>query len=307
MNQLFAPLTNVALPSLSRVYTRGDFGVHIRSAANIVTLVGAACFTALFAVAPWFTPLILGPSWEDATPILRWLCIGAMFQAATFPFFWVFLASRRTSQLLRYTLVSKPIAICLVVCGAVMGGGEGAAMGLALGFAAAWPICAAWLRSDRTFEVRELFLDASRILACGLSGILASFAIGSAVNGLVTQAFVSLGSAAVTCFLVGTLLGVQDCIRRSLAVVARANRHGRRRCGRRPQHDQRTDVTQMLPVAALAFFLCLLIASASPIGRVHFYCALSPWVRSGLTRSSTRAALRRLTTSASLAQLRASL
>lgn len=30
----------------------------------------------------------------------------------------------------------------------------------------------------------------------------------------------------------------------------------------------------MLPVAALAFFLCLLIASASPIGRVHFFCAL---------------------------------
>lgn len=221
MNQLFAPLTNVALPSLSRVYTRGDFGVHIRSAANIVTLVGAACFTALFAVAPWFTPLILGPSWGDATPILRWLCIGAMFQSATFPFFWVFLASRRTSQLLRYTLVSKPIAIILVVCGAVMGGGEGAAIGLALGFAAAWPICAAWLRSDRTFEVRKLFLDASRILACGLSGILASFAVGSAVNGLATQALVSLVCAAVTCFIVGTLLGVQDCIRRSLAVVAR--------------------------------------------------------------------------------------
>lgn len=224
MNQVFAPLTNVALPSLSRVYGKASFHEHMRGVTNLVALVGAVSFMSLFAIAPWFTPLILGPSWSDATRVLQWLCVGAMFQSLTFPFFWVFLASRRTRDLLNYSLISKPLSVLMVTIGAATAGTTGAAIGLTLGFATAWPMCAVWLRTSEEFDASEVFRDSLRILVMGMAGILIALTLHRVVDGLLMQSTVALLGAAVASLVVGAILHVQDSVHRSIRIVARVQR-----------------------------------------------------------------------------------
>lgn len=146
VNQIFGPLTNVALSSLSREPDPVRFTRVMTRLMVVVGYAGAIVFSAIVALAPGGTVLLLGPDWAEAVLPLQILSIAMMFQSLTFPFYWALLAKGQVSALLAYNVVSKGLTVVLVVLGSSHGV-WGAAAGYAIGLAVSWPLCVAWSTS----------------------------------------------------------------------------------------------------------------------------------------------------------------
>ena len=106
VNQIFGPLTNVALTTLVRLTDNEKFN---RSIQILQLLLGyrSVGFSLAIVFSANIVSLILGDQWHDVSPLLQILAVGTTFQAATYVSYWVFLAKDRTATLLRYNLVTK--------------------------------------------------------------------------------------------------------------------------------------------------------------------------------------------------------
>lgn len=167
INQIFAPLTNVALSTLAKLTDPGRYRRSMRELALLVSLVGVAGFTFIAATASAMIPLLLGDQWDEAVGIVTVLGIGTAFQALTYPYFWAFLSLGRSDSLMRYNLVTKTMLAGLALLGATQGA-LGAAVGFATGLAISWPICAWWLRGERRIDGRQHIVQSIRLLIAGL-------------------------------------------------------------------------------------------------------------------------------------------
>ncbi|MGF4043245.1 lipopolysaccharide biosynthesis protein [Paenarthrobacter nitroguajacolicus] len=165
INQVFGPLTNVALTTLIRLSDDDHFN---RSIVKIQLILGYSAALAFSFVAAFASPLVvilLGHQWGAVVPLLQALCIGTAFQAATFVSYWVFLSKGQTSELLRYNLVTKGIVLALTVAGSFIGV-AGAVWGYSLGLALAWPISLMWMKKTNV-PAMQLFLGGLRFFLVG--------------------------------------------------------------------------------------------------------------------------------------------
>ncbi|QIG38555.1 lipopolysaccharide biosynthesis protein [Microbacterium sp. 4R-513] len=164
LNQINAPSTRVALPTLSRLQDQpkryGEFISFGQTVLlNIVSLVlgfSVAQATDVIAVA-------LGPQWAPTVPLFQILAIAGFFQAAAFASYWVFLSQGLTTPYLWYTIWTRPFVIGLIILGALWGTEGVAAMYLA-STALLWPIGLLWLRRRSTAPLLRLFLNGLRTL-----------------------------------------------------------------------------------------------------------------------------------------------
>jgi len=189
INQVFAPMTNVALSALAKVPEPARYRRAIREMALLISFTGVACFSLLASTADFTIPLLLGPQWLDAVPIVQLLAMGACFQAMTYPYFWVFLSLGRTHSLLRYNLITKSGLAGLGIAGGVVSA-PAAAAAFALGLALSWPICAWWLRSEERIDGRGHVVQSIRLL---LSGAVAGAAAWLTLRAVATTAAFGLG------------------------------------------------------------------------------------------------------------------
>ena len=132
-NQLRAPITNVAVPVLSRLQGEGarywDF-VRVGQVGLGYTIVVVLAFV-IGAAVP-ITALLLGPRWAEAAPVLSLLAVAAVFQTLNSASYWVYISKGITGPLFRYNLVSVAIKIACILIGSQWG-----MIGVAVGYAIA--------------------------------------------------------------------------------------------------------------------------------------------------------------------------
>lgn len=176
LNQINAPSTRVALPTLSRLQDQParyaefiSFGQTVL--LNIVSLVlgfSVAQATDIVAVA-------LGPQWAPTVPLFQILAVAGFFQAAAFATYWVFLSNGLTTRYLLYTVWTRPFVIGLVILGAVWGV-QGVAFAYLASTALLWPIGILFLRGRSTAPLLRLFLNGLRTLSVYGVAAVASYA-----------------------------------------------------------------------------------------------------------------------------------
>lgn len=219
-NQLLAPLTNVALPLLSRKHhDGGDFYPLLWKAQVVLSAALIYVFTLTAALAEPLVHVVLGPKWVESAPLLAILSIGGAAQVLSYIAYWGFLASGNARQLFYFSLVTKPMLVVCILAGSV-GGLQGVAWGFASGLVMSWLISLWWLKRCAGMPAWTFLRTGLHVLLCGfVAGVTARTAathaeLGSAVLTLV------LGCALATLLYV-PLLVVSAPIRRLLGGIAK--------------------------------------------------------------------------------------
>ncbi|MGF9662369.1 lipopolysaccharide biosynthesis protein [Arthrobacter crystallopoietes] len=164
INQLLSPLTNVALPILSRLASDElRFRKYLTAVFATLNYVAMAVFAVLILSANEIIRLFLGEGWDVTAEITKILAVAGLFQTMAYVAYWHFLARDLTGSLFRYNLATKPITVFSIIVGSNYGL-QGAAYGYAVGLIAAWPIVILWLRSDPFFASKQISLCSSRIV-----------------------------------------------------------------------------------------------------------------------------------------------
>jgi PST family polysaccharide transporter len=206
LTQLNAPATSVALPVLSRLQAdpaRYAAFLLRGQAALMHLLIGVLAFAC--AQAGPLIVLTLGARWTEAVPMFQALAIGAVFQAAGYAAYWVFLSKGITASQLRYSVVSRTLVIACIVFGAQWGA-LGVAAGYAVGSALAWPLVLWWLGRISDAPVRGMAGNGARAILgyalCGLASYSASAQWATSLPAKLALGAVAGGAAfAVVCAL----------------------------------------------------------------------------------------------------------
>ncbi|GGG29217.1 lipopolysaccharide biosynthesis protein [Rhodococcoides trifolii] len=156
VTQINAPATKVAFPLLARLQNDPlRFVRYLRTGqAALVNSVAAALLLGV-AIAEPAIALALGPAWQPTAPLFQILALAGIFQTATYPMYWVFLAKGLTGSNLRYTLVTKSILVAAIVIGSQWGV-RGVALGFAIASAASWPIGLRWMSAAAAIPWRAM-------------------------------------------------------------------------------------------------------------------------------------------------------
>lgn len=177
VGQVRSPLTNVAVPVLSRLKDTVD--AFDRFVLRAQLLLGYALCLPLSFVAIAAEPIVriaLGPEWAGSVFFLRCFAVAALFQTLAYVGFWIYLARGLPHILLRYSAVSAGIKIACVLTGMIWG-----PYGVAIGFAVAptlsWPLSLWWLSRHTMIPVRGLYSGASRFLGAAFAGGLLALAV----------------------------------------------------------------------------------------------------------------------------------
>lgn len=231
-NQLRAPITNVAVPILSRLQAEGarywDF-VRVGQVGLGYTIVVALAFV-MGAAVP-LTELLLGPRWAEVAPVLSLLASAAVFQTLNSASYWVYISKGITGPLFRYNLVSVAIKIACILIGSQWGM-IGVAVGYAIAPALSWPISLFWIsRVIDGVPVRVLAWGIVRMALLAGWGALAAYGAGSLAEpwGVWGQ----VPSAAIATVAAYGFAAVLPVVRRDLTELRTALRLVRRERGKR--------------------------------------------------------------------------
>lgn len=172
LSQVRSPLSNVAIPVLSRVQEdQGRFGKFITSGQVALGYSLGIPLMLVAGLAEPVTGIMLGAQWSEAVPIMRLLAITGTLTTLSFVGYWVYISRGLGKQLFQYSIVSLTIRVCCVVTGSFFGL-VGVAAGVAIAPAIAWPISLLWLSKVTVIPVRALITGALRIIvAVGLVGV----------------------------------------------------------------------------------------------------------------------------------------
>ncbi|NNM46679.1 lipopolysaccharide biosynthesis protein [Knoellia koreensis] len=182
LSQALAPLTNVALPVLSRLQddrarydrfiVRGQVALGFTLGAGLGGVIG---------VAEPLVELALGDRWVSVTPIMRFMGAAGAFQILAYVGYWVYVSRGLTAQLRSFTIFEVAVKVVCIAVGSLWGV-VGVAAGFALAPALAWPISLWWLSRKTDLPLRSLYGGALRsvvlaavVAAGGYAGTLAPF------------------------------------------------------------------------------------------------------------------------------------
>ncbi|MCF7553843.1 lipopolysaccharide biosynthesis protein [Pseudonocardia sp. WMMC193] len=228
LNQLRTPITNVAVPVLSRIQEdqqRFSEFIYRGQVALGYTLV-AALGVVISAAGP-ITVIFLGWQWTSITPILALLAVAAVFQTLAFVGYWVYVSRGLTGVLFRYTFISVGIKITCVLVGSLWGV-VGVAAGYAVAPILAWPVSLWWVSRHTPVPVRRLVLGVLRISALtGAAAVVAYLVVRlCAPAGPWAQLGADVG-VTITCYALAA--AVLRPVRRDLTDVLAMIRMVRRR------------------------------------------------------------------------------
>jgi PST family polysaccharide transporter len=208
-NQLLAPLTNVALPLLSRKRHEGsDFYPLLWKAQVVLSAALTLVFMLTASLAEPLVKIALGPRWGESAPLLAILSIGGAAQVLSYISYWAFLASGNAKQLFYFSLVTKPVLVACIIVGS-FGGLQGVAWGFTTGLAISWFTSLAWLKHCDA-------MPASKFLRTGIHVLLCGFVAGGTVRAIVTQ--LEKNAPAIVLVVGGVTLG--SCIYVSLLLLS---------------------------------------------------------------------------------------
>lgn len=131
LRQVTNPLARVMLPTLSRLQTEPDRYRH--AFLTVHTILVAAILpgvAAMIVVSATFIPFLLGETWAPAAAIFSALGFAGMLQPLNNPGGWLFISQGRSSEFMRWGLVTAVLALAAFVAGLPYG-----AFGVAVAYA----------------------------------------------------------------------------------------------------------------------------------------------------------------------------
>lgn len=211
-SQMSAPLSRVALPTLSRLQEDpGRYNQFLHRSQTLLLLAVATIFGLAIVFADLVVRIALGPGWEHVVPLLQILCIASALEAAHSVSYWIFVTLGRTSAHFQFALVTRPVLVIAIILVAQQGVAWVAWMFTAW-IVIAWPVGLYWACKDTFVSFAEILGRGLRLLA-----------IGSAVTvvGLVSR---YLGPKSILAADIGMALGLMVVV---LLLAAVALRHFR--------------------------------------------------------------------------------
>lgn len=220
-SQFLSPLTNVALPLLSRRrHEYGDFYPLLWKAQVLLSVGLTFFFTLAASLSQPIVEIALGPAWSESAPLLSILSIGGAAQVLSFTAFWAFLASGNAKQLFRSGLITRPLLALSVAVGSGFGL-NGVAWGLTAGLVASWFLSLAWLKRCDEMPVRRFLNSGIHVLLCGfVSGAVSWVAIHHLTGQLSSIVLLITGFSIVTGIYVPLIMS-SSSIRRFLVDIFR--------------------------------------------------------------------------------------
>lgn len=220
-NQLRSPISNVAIPVLSRLQDAGhrywEFARVGQLALGYTLVVVLALATG--AAVP-ITDILLGHAWIVSAPILSMLSAAAIFQTLAYFGFWIYVSKGITAALFKYNLVSVAVkVVCLV--GGSLWGVNGVAAGYLISTFISWPLSLYWIaRNVDQVPIKMFVTGFLRMSALAGGGAGAAFLATRwlAHAGRWEQAFAAL--AALMMVYVAAL--VIPAVRRDVATLLSA-------------------------------------------------------------------------------------
>lgn len=217
LNQINAPMTNVALPVLARVqHDEEVFARYLARAQLVACYVTATVFCVAAGLAEPMVLVLFGPRWAGVAPIFAVLALGGVFRAVAQIAYWIFLARGRTGDQLRQDLVLRPVMILLILAG-LPWGPVGVAAGHSIAFLGYWIATMLYVGRVAGVEVGPLLRNAVRGIVgfgapCGLFAYLAT------LGPLTAPVELGLGLVAAAAWA-GLAAALVPAVRADLALV----------------------------------------------------------------------------------------
>lgn len=184
LNQLNAPLSRVAIPTIARVRDEPErFERALRKAQLIALYLTASVFGMLVAIGDKVVVVVLGSDWDAAGIVIQLLAIGGVFRALTQICYWIYVSKGLASEQMRYFLVAQPVLAIAVLTG-LPWGPAGVAASSSIGFAIYWACSLAWACRKAGISSIPLFADALRaIIIFVVPAVLIALSISRATDG----------------------------------------------------------------------------------------------------------------------------
>jgi polysaccharide transporter, PST family len=165
LNQINAPMTQVAMPVLARVQGDKDsFLGYLRKSQLVACYVTATLFAVATGLAHPIVLVLFGDQWLDVVPIFAILAVGGVFRAVAQIAYWAYLAKGKSGALFRQRIVTGVITVVLILAG-LPWGSVGVAVGCTVASFISW-IVAVWHVGRVTgMDTRPLITNAARIVA----------------------------------------------------------------------------------------------------------------------------------------------
>ena len=202
LNQINAPLTNVALPVLAKVQDNPViYGRYLAKAQLIGGYVTASALAVSAGVAEPLITVAFGEQWPAVAPIFALLAIGGIFRSVAQICYWVYLSHGLTGAQLRLYLFLRPAVIVITLAG-LPWGAVGVAAASSIGFLVDW-VVTLW-HVHRVAGVDSMMLLRNSLRAILLFGAPAGL-LAFAGSHLFVAPLASL-TAGVVCALVGAAI-----------------------------------------------------------------------------------------------------
>ncbi len=168
LSQIRGPLNTVAVPVLSKLQNDDDrFQDYVAKGQMAIGYTIVAGLALVAGSAGALVDVLLGPSWQDATDVLRLLAVAGALTTLSYVGYWVYVTKGLVNHLLRYTFISAGIRVVSIVTGSNFGL-LGIAAAVAIAPAIAWPLSLWWLSRRASIPIRRLWLGGVRIIVfCG--------------------------------------------------------------------------------------------------------------------------------------------
>ena len=132
LNNINIPLYSVALPALSRLADKEHrYRAAVRGLYEKMTMVTMPAAALVAVTGDWLAPLLFGPSWHAAGPLVMCFGAAAVTQPTIISVGLLYLPLSRSRELLRSTIIDAALSILLFAAGLPFG-----AVGVAASFAA---------------------------------------------------------------------------------------------------------------------------------------------------------------------------
>lgn len=118
LKQINAPITNVAVPLLSRLNNSPSKyrQTYLRILEKLVLLT-MPLIVFLISAADWLIQLLLGEQWVDASNLFMWLGLAGLIQPVANSAGWLFISQDRSKQLFQWGIFSSGITILSFLLG----------------------------------------------------------------------------------------------------------------------------------------------------------------------------------------------
>jgi O-antigen/teichoic acid export membrane protein len=132
IGQFTAPITNVAVPALSRLQNEPDrYRNYYLKAIKVLAYLSMPAIVAMAVLSSEIIAVVLGEQWSESASLFRILAFAGFWQPVCCTVGWIYVSLGRTDRMFRWALISVPLIVLSFFVG-LPWGGRGVAMGYAV-------------------------------------------------------------------------------------------------------------------------------------------------------------------------------